>query len=114
MRPDIRESTLGIKRDGPRVPLPNTQPESPATKVSRYLLGGLHERLSDSAAVKRSVDVEPVHLDGRIVAHARRGRSTAQLNESSQRQPNLGQQGHHAAIANLPELNVVAERLGDV
>jgi glucose/arabinose dehydrogenase len=80
----VDEAHLSIEGNGSEVALPHAQPEMLTTQPAGRGVHPGHEDAGDAAAVRRSIDIEAVNLDGVILEDTSRRTSAANLGVGDQ------------------------------
>jgi len=103
-RADVRESGLGVERPGPRIPLPNAQPQSASAKLHRRCMHRAHELLGQAASLPGPIHIKPMELDGGWTDDARRRSALTHLGVAGQIYTHLQQDGDVAGVGELTSL----------
>ena len=107
---DVHEAHFLVEGDGARVPFPDTQPQVVPTVLSRTGERSGHEPLGHALPMRRSIDIEPVKLDGTTLSGARWGCFSPDLGVRNERVGVVRQQGDDIRVGKLPGLLVVAKK----
>lgn len=114
LRPNIDEARLSVKRDAPRVALPDAEPDRRGADCGGVSIHLCHEGGGDALAVPGLVDVEAPDLHGRIGIESRGRRAEAKLREGNERPVGFRDEGRHAGIAEFLFRLRDAVRLGEI